>query len=127
MILSLRSMLVHAHNTGRVQVKGKYPQHTKTDKAVYGYRGRLSQIHDEMVLAIPFFPIDTSAQSPDTIAFIPFSLIRKTTKGFRCDPAKFIDRNVSARRDYRKYFDSSGISMLENRNWKRSKVKHTAA
>lgn len=38
-----------------VQVKGKYPTRAKTDKAVYGYIGQLTQLHDEMVLAIPYF------------------------------------------------------------------------
>jgi hypothetical protein len=110
-----------------VQVKGKYPQHTKTDKNVYGYRGKLSQVHDEMVLAIPFFPVDTKAKSPVTIAYVPLTLIKKTKKGFRCDPAKYIEGTISARKYYRMFFDSDGIAKLENSNWKKLKVKHTAA
>src|SRR5690242_12537005 len=34
-----------------VQVKGKYPEEGKSNKSVYGYVGRLTAIHSEMVLA----------------------------------------------------------------------------
>lgn len=101
-----------------VQVKGKYPELTKTNKSVYGYRGRLTQIHPEMVLAIPFFPIDRSAKSPEAIAFMPLSMVKKTKRGYRCDPAQFIDSKISIRRDYRKFFDGKGIELLEKKNWK---------
>jgi hypothetical protein len=33
-----------------VQVKGKYPTEGKTDKARYGYVGRITAFHDDMVL-----------------------------------------------------------------------------
>jgi hypothetical protein len=36
------------------QVKGKYPTADKTDKNVYGYIGKLTELHPDMVLAIPF-------------------------------------------------------------------------
>ncbi len=36
-----------------VQVKGKYPTGEKGDKLKYGYVGKLTQTHPEMVLAIP--------------------------------------------------------------------------
>jgi hypothetical protein len=44
-----------------VQVKGKYPTAGKRDVAPYGFGGWLSQLHQEMVLAIAFF---TSTRSP---------------------------------------------------------------
>jgi hypothetical protein len=39
-----------------VQVKGLYPTAAKKDKDAYGYSGRLTQLHIDMVLAMPFFP-----------------------------------------------------------------------
>ena len=63
-----------------VQVKGKYPTSTKTNKIVYGYVGRLSQRHPEMVLAMPFFPT-VSAPAPTCVAYMPISLIRRHSKG----------------------------------------------
>ena len=36
-----------------VQVKGKYATDEKTDKASYGYVGRVTAFHDDMILAIP--------------------------------------------------------------------------
>lgn len=38
-----------------VQVKGKYPTEGKADKARYGYVGKLTAFHDDMVLAVPLF------------------------------------------------------------------------
>ena len=38
-----------------VQVKGKYPEEGKKDYKAYGYIGKLTQRHPEMVLAIPYF------------------------------------------------------------------------
>ena len=40
-----------------VQVKGKYPTAGKRDVAYYGFGGWLSQLHQEMVLAIAFFTV----------------------------------------------------------------------
>ena len=38
-----------------VQVKGKFPEVTTTDRGLHGYIGRLTELHEEMVLAIAFF------------------------------------------------------------------------
>jgi hypothetical protein len=53
-----------------VQVKGKYPSKSKTDKKRYGYIGRLNQIHPDMVLAIPFFA-GTAAGPAVFVAYLP--------------------------------------------------------
>jgi hypothetical protein len=44
-----------------VQVKGLYPSEAKKDKTGYGYIGTLSQVHDDMVLVLPYFPRTASA------------------------------------------------------------------
>jgi hypothetical protein len=59
-----------------VQVKGKYPTNTKTDTEVYGFIGRLSQLHPEMVLAIPFF-VSPSPGAPVYVAYMPRTQIKK--------------------------------------------------
>src|SRR3546814_19890905 len=47
-----------------VQVKGKYATDGKTNKAAYGYVGKLSAFHDEMILSIPYFSSECAAAPP---------------------------------------------------------------
>lgn len=100
-----------------VQVKGKYPTSAKVDKTTCGYIGRLSQIHPEMVLAIPFFSIGSS-DTPVCTAYIPFSLVRSHPRGYRCEPALFRSSAPVPRRDYSKFFDARGLRLLESPTWK---------
>ncbi len=104
-----------------VQVKGKYPTNEKTNKAVYGYVGKLTQRHPEMVLAIPYF----SALSPNTpvhIAFMPLATIRPHSRGFRCQPATYFDGMPKPRRECQKFFDEAGIARLESLTWNNESV-----
>jgi len=104
-----------------VQVKGKYPAEEKGDKAIYGYVGRLSQLHPEMVLAIPFFSRQSPAM-PTCVAYMPISLIRKHSRGFRCQPTSFKSGVAFPRRDYAKFFDENGLHLLEEPSWKDSEA-----
>lgn len=97
-----------------VQVKGKYPERDKTDKRVYGFIGKLTQVHEDMVLAIPFFSKDQRTKSPDCIAFIPRSRIIQKSRGYASQPAQFIGGKATPRRDYAKYFDTAGIQNMES-------------
>lgn len=99
-----------------VQVKGKYPTDVKTDKAVYGYVGKLSQIHPEMVLAIPYFSTK-STEAAMFVAFMPFSRIRRHSKGYRCQPATFKDGCPKPRRDSLRFFDRDGLVLMERHDW----------
>ena len=54
-----------------VQVKGRYPSGDKTDKPTYGYVGKLSEVHSEMVLAIAYFSSD---QGSPPLSVWPMSL-----------------------------------------------------
>lgn len=108
-----------------VQVKGKYPTEGKGDKTVYGYIGRLTQTHPEMVLAIPFFA-KQQASVPSCVAYLPFALVRKHSRGYRCQPATFGGGRAEPRRDYRKFFDENGLTLLEKLEWKNSAVKDRA-
>ena len=101
-----------------VQVKGKYPEPAKTDKAGYGYVGKLTQLHSDMVLAIPFFSIRRVGAPPEFVAYMPFSLIKRHSRGYRCLPATFKDGRPQPRRDYSRFFDEHGIRLLESENWK---------
>jgi hypothetical protein len=99
-----------------VQVKGKYPEPTKTDKALYGYVGSLNQIHPQMVLAIPFF--ETSNTGPALlIAYMPWSKIKPHQRGYRCEPAIFRGGAPKPRRDFQSYFDANGIAQIERDEW----------
>jgi hypothetical protein len=99
-----------------VQVKGKYPEAEKLDKRVYGYIGKLTQKHPDMVLAIPYFE---TGDIPILrhVAFMPLCMIRSRPRGSRCQPAKFISGVPSPRGDHAKYFDSFGLSRLEDTKW----------
>ncbi len=105
-----------------VQVKGKYPQSNKTDKAGYGYIGELTQLHDEMVLAIPYFSVNSAEEPPDLIAYLPRPQIKAHSRGFRCLPAVFKNGRAEPRRDYSRFFDASGVHLLESKNWKDTPV-----
>jgi len=108
-----------------VQVKGKYPSGTKGDWPTYGYIGTLSQLHPEMVLAIPFFS-SASNEMPAFTAYMPRSLIRKHSRGYRCQPATFKDGHPLKRRDYARFFGQSGIELIESPSWKILSVTKSA-
>jgi hypothetical protein len=104
-----------------VQVKGKYPTSEKGDKSVYGYVGKLTELHPEMVLAIPFFS-SASPRIPTCVAYLPLSLVRKHSRGYRCQPAIFRDGTPSPRRDYFKFYDDVGLKLVEQQEWRSLKV-----
>lgn len=107
-----------------VQVKGKYPTEGKTDKPVYGYVGELSQVHPQMVLAIPFFALQ-SPEVPCCVAYLPFSLIRHHSRGFRCQPATFRAGVPAPRRDHRRFFDHQGLALLRQSDWSTMGIEKT--
>jgi len=105
-----------------VQVKGKYPESDKTDKQLYGYVGRLTQLHDEMVLAIPYFPVARDGIPPMFIAYMPRTALKPHPRGFRCSPARFRNGGPQQRRDYSCFFDENGMKLLESPDWKNTMV-----
>ena len=95
-----------------VQIKGKYPTQEKTDKILYGYVGKLNQIHPEMVLGIPYFAANETGTAL-FVAYMPFSQIKKTTRGYRCQPASFKSGCPKPRRDsLRSPLYSTGLSLF---------------
>jgi hypothetical protein len=101
-----------------VQVKGKYPSADKRDKTTYGYVGKLNQVHPDMVLAIPFF----AANQPGPalfVAYMPFSRIKRHSRGYKCEPAAFKDGRPVPRRDFKKFFDHKGLALIESPEWNR--------
>jgi hypothetical protein len=99
-----------------VQVKGKYPTGDKMDKATYGYVGKLTKLHPQMVLAMPFYN-SNSVILPNFIAYLPISMIKKCSRGYRCQPATFKNGEPIKRPFYAKFFDMEGLTLLENVNW----------
>jgi hypothetical protein len=104
-----------------VQVKGKYPTEGKGDWPLYGYIGKLSQLHPEMVLAIPFFS-HGSNDMPACVAYLPPSLVRKVSRGYRCQPASFKNGKPRPRRDYSKFFGEGGIALVASEGWNKLEV-----
>jgi hypothetical protein len=98
------------------QVKGKYPTSEKTDKDAYGYVGELSQVHPEMVLAIPFF-CRGAGESPRCVAYLPFRQIRRHVRGYRCQPARFEAGVPIPRRSFARYFDAGGLDLVRDPRW----------
>jgi hypothetical protein len=99
-----------------VQVKGKYPTEGKGYKPTYGYVGDLTQLHPEMVLAIPYFPW-SSREVPTCIAYLPRSVIRTHSRGFHCEPASYLAESTSPRAHYAKFFGAEGLALLERPAW----------
>lgn len=101
-----------------VQVKGKYPEEGRSNKNVYGYIGKLSELHDDMVLAIAFFSHDLATKSPECVAYVPRTRISiQASRGYACQPARFVDGKVTPRKSYEPYFDGAGIRGLELEKW----------
>ena len=99
-----------------VQVKGKYPEPGKTDKACYGYVGRLNQINPQMVIAIPFF--ETAVLGPALfVAYMPWSQIKPHQRGYRCEPAAFRGGAPKPRREFQRYFGTEGLAQIERVDW----------
>lgn len=92
-----------------VQVKGKYASDEKTAKTSYGYVGRLTAFHDEMILAIPYFTGHTAA-APAMIAWMPRAEIRPHARGSRCEPARFGEKGPEPRPAFRHFFDEAGLA-----------------
>ena len=101
-----------------VQVKGLYPTDTKTDKNVYGYTGGLTQLHPDMVRALPYFPTDVTGVAPSHTAYMPRQRVRpQASRGYRCVPAEFVAGVARPRRDFARYFDAAGIAAMESPTW----------
>jgi hypothetical protein len=102
-----------------VQVKGKYPTRDKTAKSRYGYRGKLTALHPEMVLAMPFFGMDPHAAPLFTI-YLPAGQLSpwgSRTGQFRVEPALYRDGQASVRPHYRRFCDAEGVALLEADDW----------
>lgn len=100
-----------------VQVKGKYPEEKKGNATYYGYNGRITAFHHDMVLALPYFLSDVTGVAPVHIAYMPRSRIKASSRGFSCNPACFRDGEPQPRRDFKKYFDADGLKALESPTW----------
>jgi hypothetical protein len=101
-----------------VQVKGLYPTRDKGDKATYGFQGKLSAIHPEMVLVLPFFAAHERGVAPERIAFMPFPQVRPRQRGgYRCVPARFANGHALPRKSFEPFFGTSGIEALEGPGW----------
>jgi hypothetical protein len=102
-----------------VQVKGKYPIEGKGDHIQYGFKGELSQVHPEMVLAVPFFT-QNQPTAPVLTAFMPYQWLKKlrgVPNGYRTFPAGFADGSPYVRRDYASQFGDSGLTLMESTGW----------
>lgn len=106
-----------------VQVKGRYPTADKTDKKPLGFKGKLTAVHSQMVLAIPFFN-QAIHQAPEQVAFIPLSECKKTPNGgWLCHPCKWVmgkngGRAVKVSR-YERYFGKDGLALVGHPGWPR--------
>lgn len=108
-----------------VQVKGKYPTKEKTNKNTYGYTGELSAIHDEMILAIPFFTTK-SKTAPVFTAFLPINCIRLNKNDpswYSALPTYFEDGSPVKRQHYARFFDKRGLRLAASKKWSEEKPR----
>ncbi|MFA6244755.1 MAG: hypothetical protein WC655_27670 [Candidatus Hydrogenedentales bacterium] len=101
-----------------VQVKGLYPSEAKGDKTGYGYVGKLTHVHPQMALVLPYFPTDARGVAPDYVAFMPRQEIKaQTSKGFKCFPCNFVGGRATPRSSFRKFFGYPGMELMETSGW----------
>jgi hypothetical protein len=101
-----------------VQVKGKFPETTTAVRKKYGYRGKLTAIHPDMVLVIPLFTSLERLAHPDCVAYMPRTQISAAKEGtFWCGPAKLEKGKVSAKESFKRYFDEEGLKTVEKKNF----------
>ena len=95
-----------------VQVKGLYPTKAKTPKSAYGYMGKLTALHDDMVLALPYFMPD-KIEAPVHVAWLLRDDIKLTTKGrFKAQPASYRSSGPEPRRDFWHVFNRDGLARV---------------
>ena len=101
-----------------VQVKGLYPTEEKRDKAYYGYIGKLTQLHDDMILVLPYFSTNQAGPAPECIAFMPRVEIRpQASRGFKCTPAYFQGGRATPRKTFEKHFGLPGLALTAALDW----------
>jgi hypothetical protein len=101
-----------------VQVKGRYPTVEKLDKLQYGFRGNLTSVHPDMVLALAYFAAKGSSEAPACIAYLPWSALKRNDNGsFRSEPASLKSGKPSPRRDFSHYFGELGLAEIDNPLW----------
>lgn len=110
-----------------VQVKGKYPVKDGRD-GIFGFRGTLSAVHPDMVLAMPFFDADERGAAPSQVAMLPYSAIKQPAAGgHRCVPAKFVANRVFRREQYVHYFGEDGMKAVEGLDWGKQVVQDNSS
>jgi hypothetical protein len=109
-----------------VQVKGKYPTSGKKNNPVYGYVGKLSKMHPDMVLAIPYYSL-ADPENPVFVAYSPISMIKKHSRGYRCQPAKYENEKPAMRPAFVKFFDEEGLKLVETTDWGTISVDESGA
>ena len=109
-----------------VQVKGKYPTPGKKNNPVYGYVGKLSKTHPDMILAIPYYSLCDPA-NPVFVAYNPITAIKPHSKGFRCQPAKYENETPVKRLGFIQFFDKQGLLQIESPEWGRVAVNDNGA
>jgi hypothetical protein len=99
-----------------VQVKGLYPTAEKKDRAVYQWRGKLTQTHADMIVAFCYFSVDPTSVSPTCVAYVPLAVLKQPSRGgYRFGGASLKGGRVSPRRDSKHLFDWDGLRALDGR------------
>lgn len=100
-----------------VQVRAKYPSADQSDREFYGLTGKSGSTHPELVLAIPYFAANRSGR-PVCVAFLPTSLIDDLNGEYRAEPASLRSGLPSPRPEYARFFDATGLALVETPDWK---------
>lgn len=104
-----------------VQVKGKYAGTQKTDKAQYGFLGEITQMHDDLVLAMPFFTAEATT-APLFTVFLPRGMIRvqpTSERPHRVYPCRFSRGRPEVRPSFARFVDAAGLALLADPLWRK--------
>ena len=94
-----------------VQVKGKYATEKKTNKTRYGFVGKLTALHDDMVLAVPYFT-SSDAIAPRFVAWAKRGDIKNSSRGYAFEPAAFAAGEPAMRREFQGFFGELGLAAI---------------
>lgn len=98
-----------------VQVKGLYPTAAKKDKAAYRWRGTLSQVHEDLILAVVYFTPDPDTTAPSHVAYVPLSHLKRPSRGgYGFYGASLKGGQITPRRDSKHFFDRKGLQALDS-------------
>lgn len=101
-----------------IQVKGVYPEEFKKGGKPFGRDLKLTAIHPQMVLVMPFFQYaPEKSSSPTHVGFFPIKPSTRPDRKHIIRPAFLKAGVISVRDSYQGSFGKAGIAEVEKLTW----------